>query len=228
MKRDWVEGVAQERAIAVVRATDVALGLAMASAVAAGGFRLIEVTWTSQDPVGLVTALRHHLPHCQIGAGTLCTPTAVAEAIAAEAQFCFMPHTTVGLIRVLTEAGIPAIPGALTPTEIITAWQAGASAVKVFPIQAVGGAAYVRHLRGPLGHIPLIPTGGVSLENGRSLIEAGAIAVGLSTALFPPAAIATQDWAAITRRAAQILGILRSPAPDPHALPDHDSGLPDV
>ncbi len=89
----------------------------------------------------------------------------------------------------------------MTPTEIVTAWDAGASGVKVFPIQAVGGASYIKALQGPLSHIPLIPTGGVTLENAKELIAAGAIAVGLAGELFPKDLIAAQDWTAIAQRA---------------------------
>jgi 2-dehydro-3-deoxyphosphogluconate aldolase/(4S)-4-hydroxy-2-oxoglutarate aldolase len=93
------------------------------------------------------------------------------------------------------------VPGALTPTEIVTAWDSGATCVKVFPIEAVGGANYIKSLQGPLGHIPLIPTGGVTLENAKEFIKAGAIAVGLSGDLFPKPLIAAQDWDAIAQRA---------------------------
>jgi 2-dehydro-3-deoxyphosphogluconate aldolase/(4S)-4-hydroxy-2-oxoglutarate aldolase len=96
---------------------------------------------------------------------------------------------------------VPIVPGALSPTEIVTAWKAGASSVKVFPIQAVGGASYIKALQGPLGHIPLIPTGGVTLENAKEFIAAGAIAVGLSGELFPKPLIVAEDWEAIAQRA---------------------------
>ena len=100
--------------------------------------------------------------------------------------------------------------GALSPTEIVTAWQAGATCVKVFPVQAVGGAAYIRSLQGPLSQIPLIPTGGVTLENAKRFLEAGAVAVGLSGDLFPQAAIATEDWQAVTARSQALVDQLRA------------------
>jgi 2-dehydro-3-deoxyphosphogluconate aldolase/(4S)-4-hydroxy-2-oxoglutarate aldolase len=93
------------------------------------------------------------------------------------------------------------IPGAFSPTEIVNAWQAGASCVKVFPISTLGGVAYVKSLQGPLGEIPLIPTGGVTLKNAEAFIEAGAIAVGLSSELFPPALLSEQNWQAIAKQA---------------------------
>ncbi len=100
------------------------------------------------------------------------------------------------------------IVGAMTPTEIVTAWQAGAASVKVFPISSLGNDAYIRSLLGPLGPIPLVPTGGVTSENAPALIAAGAIAVGLSTALFPSAEVLRGDWKAIETRSRYLLVLL--------------------
>ncbi|HEY9824132.1 MAG TPA: ketohydroxyglutarate aldolase, partial [Stenomitos sp.] len=93
----------------------------------------------------------------------------------------------------------------LTPTEITTAWHAGATGVKVFPSMALGGSEYIRHLQGPLGHIPLIPTGGVTLQNAGALIAAGAIAVGLGGDLMPQSAVSQQNWLEITQRMQHVL-----------------------
>jgi 2-dehydro-3-deoxyphosphogluconate aldolase/(4S)-4-hydroxy-2-oxoglutarate aldolase len=122
------------------------------------------------------------------------------NAIACGSQFCFTPHVNAELIKKAVQAEIPIIPGALTPTEIVTAWQLGANAVKVFPVQSLGGAEYIKSLQGPLGHIPLIPTGGVTLENALSFIQSGAIAVGLSGQLFPVNLIQSEDWLRIQKR----------------------------
>lgn len=188
----------QHRAIAVIRAGDISLGLQLAHAAAAGGIRLIEITWNSVQPQQLVSTLRQQLPYCTIGIGTALSVADLEHAAAAGAQFCFCPHTDAGLIETARALHIPIVPGALTPNEIVAAWQAGASAVKVFPISAVGGASYIRSLQGPLAHIPLVPTGGVTVENAGEMVAAGAIAVGLSTGLFPKTIVATHNWAAIT------------------------------
>ena len=132
----------------------------MAQAVAAGGMRLIEITWNSERAADLISQLQSELPNCVIGSGTLLTLEDLQGAIAAGAQFCFTPHTNLTLIQAAAKRQMPIIPGALSPTEIVTAWQAGAPCVKVFPVGAVGGAGYIRSLQGPLGQIPLIPTGG--------------------------------------------------------------------
>jgi 2-dehydro-3-deoxyphosphogluconate aldolase / (4S)-4-hydroxy-2-oxoglutarate aldolase len=206
----WLSLVRQQRAIAVIRVPQFDLGVHLAQAVAAGGMALIEITWNSDRPTQLIEHLRTQLPHCTIGAGTLLTAAQMQEAIASGAQFLFTPHVAPTLIERAIAAQIPIVPGALTPTEIVTAWQAGATCVKVFPIQAVGGAAYLQSLRAPLGDLPLIPTGGVTVENARTFLEAGAIAVGLSGQLFPRAAIEQADWQAITAQVRRLVEVVRS------------------
>ncbi|MBD2234871.1 bifunctional 4-hydroxy-2-oxoglutarate aldolase/2-dehydro-3-deoxy-phosphogluconate aldolase [Phormidium tenue] len=200
----------QHRAIAVIRTPDLNRGLAMAEAAATGGIHLIEITWNSYHPGDLVSKLRHRLPHCTIGVGTALSKADLKAAVGAGAQFCFCPHSDPALIQLAQQVEIPIVPGALTPGEVVAAWQAGATAVKVFPISAVGGVSYVRSLQGPLAHVPLIPTGGVTVENASAMVQAGAIAVGLSTSLFPTTAVAEQNWAAITTLAAQLVNTLAS------------------
>jgi 2-dehydro-3-deoxyphosphogluconate aldolase / (4S)-4-hydroxy-2-oxoglutarate aldolase len=198
--QDWLNLLKQHRVIAVIRTESIATGLAMAKAAAAGGIGLIEVTWNSNQPATLIERLRTELPHCIIGCGTLLNLGDIKNAIAAGAQYGFMPHVDPELIAYGRAQDWPIHPGALTPTEIMTAWNAGASGVKVFPVAALGGCEYIRNLQGPLNHIPLIPTGGVTLDNAKDFLEAGAIAVGLAGDLFPKAAVERQDWEEITRR----------------------------
>ncbi|MBW4459525.1 MAG: bifunctional 4-hydroxy-2-oxoglutarate aldolase/2-dehydro-3-deoxy-phosphogluconate aldolase [Nodosilinea sp. WJT8-NPBG4] len=200
----------QHRAIAVIRAPDLNQGLGMAEAAAAGGIHLIEITWNSWHPEDLVSKLRHRLPHCTIGVGTVLSEADLRDAVGAGTQFCFCPHTDLSITELAQEIKIPIVPGALTPNEVVAAWQAGATAVKVFPVNAVGGASYIRSFQGPLAHIPLIPTGGVTVENAGEMLKAGAIAVGLSTSLFPKVAVAEQNWAAVTALATQLVDTLAS------------------
>jgi 2-dehydro-3-deoxyphosphogluconate aldolase / (4S)-4-hydroxy-2-oxoglutarate aldolase len=199
-RADWFTLLKKHRILAVIRAPDRASGIAMARAAQQGGLRLIEITWDSEQPEELVSRLRQELSDCWIGAGTLLTLAEAKDAIAAGAQFGFSPFTDPALLDLGLSQAVPMVAGALTPTEIVTAWRAGAAGVKVFPISAVGGVAYIRSMQGPLPAIPLIPTGGVNLENAGALIEAGAIAVGLSTALFPKALVQQQDWDSIAQR----------------------------
>ncbi|MBD0336254.1 MAG: bifunctional 4-hydroxy-2-oxoglutarate aldolase/2-dehydro-3-deoxy-phosphogluconate aldolase [Cyanobacteria bacterium Co-bin13] len=203
-REDWLTLLQKHRLLAVIRAPDLAAGLAMARVAEQGGVRLIEITWDSEQPEELVGCLRQDLPHCWIGAGTLLTLAAAERAIAAGAQFGFSPFTDVSLLELGLKRAVPMVAGALTPTEIVTAWRAGAAGVKVFPVSAVGGATYIRSLRGPLPAIPLIPTGGVTSDNAKALLEAGAIAVGLSGSLFPPAQVQKRDWAGIAQRIEQL------------------------
>ena len=195
----WLTVLQQTRTIAVIRAAKIDQGRQMAQAVAAGKMQLIEITWNSDRPAELIEQLRTELPNCIIGTGTLLTLDQQKEALAAGAQFLFTPHVDRVMIGAARDRGIPIIPGALTPTEIVTAWQAGASCVKVFPVAAVGGASYIKSLQAPLGNIPLIPTGGVTLENAKEFIAAGAIAVGLSGQLFPPQLVESGNWEAIAQ-----------------------------
>lgn len=198
---NWLKLLLQHRIIAVIRTSELSLGRRMAQAMAASGISLIEITWNSADAPKLIRQLRQELPHCTIGTGTILNQEQLQEAIDAGVQFIFTPHVEPVLIACAVAADVPIVPGALSPTEIVTAWQAGASAVKVFPIQAVGGANYIKALQGPLGQIPLIPTGGVTLENALEFLTAGAIAVGLSGELFPKSLITTGDWKEIIIRA---------------------------
>lgn len=204
----WQELLKINRVIAVIRCNDVRLGLAMAKAVAQGGIKIIEITWNSSQPAQLIQTLTQQLPYCTIGTGTIVNLEQLEQAFAASAQFVFTPNVNRHLISAAITAGIPIIPGALTPTEIVTAWQVGASCVKVFPIQAVGGASYIKSLQGPLGEIPLIPTGGVTLDNAGDFIAAGAIAVGLSGELFPPSLVKQENWPAIAHNAQNLLDFL--------------------
>jgi 2-dehydro-3-deoxyphosphogluconate aldolase / (4S)-4-hydroxy-2-oxoglutarate aldolase len=201
---NWLEFVRSHQIIAVIRATDWRVGRKMAQAVADGGIKLIEITTNSDRPWELIAQLRAELPHCSIGVGTVLSLADVRNAISCGAEYIFTPHVDRDLIAAATKTGIPIVPGALSPTEIITAWHSGATAIKVFPIQAVGGASYLEVLQGPIGHIPLIPTGGVTVANAGNLLAAGAVAVGLAGALFPAAEIARSDWDIIRDRAANL------------------------
>jgi 2-dehydro-3-deoxyphosphogluconate aldolase / (4S)-4-hydroxy-2-oxoglutarate aldolase len=207
--QSWLTLVQQHRAIAVIRAPQLKLGREMAKAVAAGGMKLIEITWDSDRPAQLIQHLKADLPDCTIGTGTVLTVEQLRDAIAADVSYVFTPHLNLELIRVAVDREIPMIPGALTPTEIVAAWQAGASSVKVFPVKALGGASYIQCLQAPLGEIPLIPTGGVTIDNAKDLIAAGAIAIGLAGTLFPKQALESGNWDAITQQAQSLMNTLK-------------------
>ncbi|MEH2122570.1 bifunctional 4-hydroxy-2-oxoglutarate aldolase/2-dehydro-3-deoxy-phosphogluconate aldolase [Nostoc sp.] len=201
----WLSQLQKHQAIAVIRAPKIEVGQQMAMAVASGGIQLIEITWNSDRAGELISQLRLELPDCTIGTGTLFNVQQLQEAIASGAQFLFTPHFDSAMVQAAQEKNVPIIPGALTPTEIVTAWSQGASCVKVFPVQAVGGADYIKSLQGPLGQIPLIPTGGVTLENAKEFLQAGAIAVGLSSELFPKKLVTEGNWEAIASGAKNLM-----------------------
>jgi 2-dehydro-3-deoxyphosphogluconate aldolase/(4S)-4-hydroxy-2-oxoglutarate aldolase len=204
MANDSLETLQQEQVIAVLRAFPYTLGKQLAEAMRQGGIRLIEITWNSDQPEVLIPQLRDAMPDCVIGTGTILNLEELNRAIALGAQFVFTPHVNLQLIETAQAKNVPIIAGALSPTEIITAWQAGATAVKVFPAQAMGGIDYIKSLQGPLGNIPLIPTGGVTLDNAKAFLDAGATAVGLSSQLFPKALVEAEDWQRISQRAWQL------------------------
>lgn len=204
----WRQLLRQKRAIAVIRVRDYECGIQQAKAVAAGGIDLLEITWDSITPAKLIAQLRKELPHCTLGTGTILSAGNLKAAIAAGIEFAFTPHCDPCLIQIARDRELPVVAGALTPTEIMAAWQAGATCVKVFPVQSLGGAGYIKALQGPLSHIPLIPTGGVTLDSAQSFIAAGAIAVGLSGQLFPQEALHHRNWQEITRLARQLVSSL--------------------
>ena len=197
--QSWLTLLKKHRAIAVIRSSEKELAWQMASAVATGGIQFIEITWNTHKAAELIAQLRSEFPTFSIGTGTLLNLEQLQQAIDCGAQFLFTPHTEVAMIKTAVDAGVPIVPGAFSPTEIVSAWQAGATCVKVFPISALGGAAYLKSLQGPLGQIPLIPTGGVTLENAKVFIDAGAIAVGLAGDLFPKHLVENRDWRAIVQ-----------------------------
>jgi len=200
----WISLLQQYRIFAVIRASDAGTAYKMAIAAASGGMRLLEITWNTPNAESLILQLQAELPHCHIGTGTILNVEMASRAIAIGCKFMFTPHVDRSLIESANHAQIPIIAGAMTPTEILQAWQWGADAVKIFPAKLLGGHTYIKCLKPVFSDIPLIPTGGVSLENAISFLDAGAIAVGISTDLFLPQALINQDWQIIIDRAGAI------------------------
>jgi 2-dehydro-3-deoxyphosphogluconate aldolase / (4S)-4-hydroxy-2-oxoglutarate aldolase len=168
-----------------------------------GGVRAFELTLNEPEDKALA-ALRAAARHAkgtalEIGAGTVLTIEAAERAVDAGAWFLVSPHVDTELIEWAAGRQIPFLPGAFTPTEILAAWRAGASAVKLFPA-SVAGPAFVREFRGPFPHIPLLPTGGVTVETAPDFIRAGAVAVGLGSWL-----IGDREPAGITDRASDVV-----------------------
>jgi len=182
----WLLDLWQQPLIAVIRLlASHAQALAGATLAIRAGIRHIEITTQVPQYLQLVSHLRREHPQCWIGVGTVFNRQMAEQAWQAGAQFCVCPFTDENLICWGQEVGLPIVAGALTPSEIWRAWQAGAAAVKVFPAESLGGPRYLRHLQPVLGSLPLIPTGGVTLANAAEYLRAGAWAVGLAGDLFP-------------------------------------------
>src|SRR5262249_54682045 len=144
-----------------------------------------------------------------IGAGTVLDPEAASACVAAGARFIVSPSLNLETIKFCKAREIPVFPGALTPTEVVTAWQAGAIAVKVFAASAVGGPSYLRALKAPLPHIKLVPTGGVSLATAKDFIAAGAWALGVGSDLVNTKAIQSGDHESVAVTACNYVAAVR-------------------
>ena len=172
-----------------------------AEAIRAGGVTAIEFTLTTPGAIRELGPARARLgPGVLFGVGTVLTAEAAREAIEAGAEFVVAPNLNAAVIRTCRDVGVPVVPGAFTPTEVVQAWDLGASLVKVFPVGSVG-PRYIRDLRGPLPHIPLVPTGGVSLQTAETFIHAGAAALGVGGEMVSRDLLARRDFAEITLRA---------------------------
>jgi 2-dehydro-3-deoxyphosphogluconate aldolase/(4S)-4-hydroxy-2-oxoglutarate aldolase len=206
------ELIRRERFLAIIRTPTRAKARLCAEAARAAGARAIEITFGTPQCVELVTELAAAWPDTAIGVGTTMTPDAVRTAAAAGARFVVSPNVDAEVIRATREAGLVSVPGAATPTEIVSAWRAGATFVKVFPIVTLGGEAYVRLVRGPLPDIPLVVTGGVRLDAVAGLLAAGAVAVGGTNDLFPAELVAAGDRAGLVARAQAFRAAARGPS----------------
>jgi 2-dehydro-3-deoxyphosphogluconate aldolase/(4S)-4-hydroxy-2-oxoglutarate aldolase len=210
MKKDKVlKGLLASKAVAVIRMTDAAKLAKTAAALRKGGVTAFEVTMTVPGAVEIIRAMaRGKGPGVLIGAGTVLDAGAASDVIAAGADFVVSPITDGDMIMACREAEVLVVPGAFTPTEIAAAWRAGADIVKVFPATSLG-PQFFRDLRGPLPHIRVMPTGGVTLENAREFLEAGACCVGIGTALLDKKMIDADDWEGLASRARRLVGSLR-------------------
>lgn len=201
---DVVRAVEASGVVAVVRLEDLSAAVHVARALADGGVRGIEFTFTNPKAAAAITAAREALGDAAIvGAGSVLDAETARIAILAGAQFVVTPVTRVETIQLCTRYGVPIMSGAFTPTEILTAWEAGSAMVKVFPATALG-PGYLKDVRGPLPQIKLIPTGGVSVDNAGDFIRAGASAVALGSALVDPKLVAAGAWDELTARAQAI------------------------
>src|SRR6202041_3773731 len=177
MKKIAVLNVLREVGLVpVLRAQSVEQAMALADAIAAGGVTVLEVTMTVPGAIQVMRRLAEQRPDILIGAGTVLDQETARMCILEGAQFVVSPALNLSTIEMCNRYSIAVLPGALTPTEIVTAWEAGADVVKVFPAGALGGPKYLATLKGPLPQIKMVPTGGVSLATAAEFLQAGALA----------------------------------------------------
>src|ERR1700678_4253334 len=196
--------------VPVLRAQSVSHALALADAIAAGGVTVLEVTMTVPGAIHVMRKLAETRPDILVGAGTVLDPETARHCILEGAQFIVSPAFNLATIEMCHRYSIAVLPGALTPTEIITAWQAGADVVKVFPASAMGGAKYLTALKGPLPQVEMIPTGGVMLGTAAEFLEAGAFALGVGSDLVAVKAITEGRPGVVTEIAQKYMEIVRA------------------
>ncbi len=205
---DQVARLTRDGVVAIVRLDDLSSAVPLTEALIRGGVSTIEFTYTNPLAGKVIEEVRAAVGNrASIGAGTVLDPETARVAILSGAEFIVTPTLKVATIELCRRYSIPTVIGAFTPTELLTAWEAGASIVKVFPA-SVGGPGYLKDVRGPLPQVKLIPTGGVSKETAGAFIKAGAVAIAAGSNLVDAQSVAAADWDTIEQRARGLVGIV--------------------
>jgi 2-dehydro-3-deoxyphosphogluconate aldolase/(4S)-4-hydroxy-2-oxoglutarate aldolase len=196
--------------VPVVRAASGKQAMLAAEAVAAGGIPIVEVTMTVPGAIEVIAELaKTSGQQVLIGAGTVLDAETAQRCFDAGAQFLVSPGFDLATVQLANRSGKLIMAGALTPTEVITAWKAGSDFVKVFPCGTVGGAKYIKALKAPLPQIPMVPTGGVNLETAADFIRAGSAALGIGGELVSASALKSGNISEITQAARKYVTIVR-------------------
>jgi 2-dehydro-3-deoxyphosphogluconate aldolase/(4S)-4-hydroxy-2-oxoglutarate aldolase len=197
-----IEQLAAVPVVAILRAAGAGRFLQVGRVLYGAGVRAVEVTLTSEGALAALGRLREELPgDALLGVGTVRSVGDAERAVEAGAAYLVAPDFRAEVVAWAGERGVAVVPGALTPTEIAAAWAAGATAVKVFPVSAVGGPAYLKAVRAPLPEVPLVPTGGVGIDDIGAYLAAGAAAVGIGAPLLGDAGDPGGDLDALADRA---------------------------
>ena len=219
-RADLCRAIEEVGIVPVLRLSSASLVVRAVDALLAGGIPLFEITMTVPGAVDLIASLATRFSgRVIIGAGTVLTPEDARACIDAGAEFIVSPGLDRATVEAAHDRDIAIMPGALTPTEVIAAWKMGADMVKVFPCSAVGGAAYVRALKGPLPQVKLLPTGGVNLSTVRDYIMAGAAAVGMGSELVDGKTLRAGHDAELTQRARDLMTAIRAARSESGARP---------
>jgi 2-dehydro-3-deoxyphosphogluconate aldolase / (4S)-4-hydroxy-2-oxoglutarate aldolase len=212
-KRQVVERVRELGLVPVIRAQSPDEASRAIEAIRAGGIDVIEITMTVPGAIPLITEIAQRFPDAIVGAGTVLDAETARACILAGARFVVSPALDLGTIECCRRYGIAVLPGALTPTEVLKAWQAGADIVKVFPAGALGGPSYIKSLKAPFPQIELIPTGGVSVDTATAFIQAGAAALGVGADLVDLKALRDGKADLLTERARRYVEIVKAARP---------------
>jgi 2-dehydro-3-deoxyphosphogluconate aldolase/(4S)-4-hydroxy-2-oxoglutarate aldolase len=205
-----VKGIESTGVVAVVRLADARVAREVADSLIDGGVRAIEVTMTVPRAAAVIESITASAPpDVIVGAGTVLNAETAREVILAGAKFVVGPVLRPAVIEMCHRYDVAAMPGCFTPTEILTAWEDGADVVKVFPATALG-PQFFKDIRGPLPHVRLMPTGGVTCDNAGDWIVAGAVAIGVGTALVDPTVVATGCFDRIAANARHFIGAVRA------------------
>ena len=207
-KQAVLERITTTGVIPVIRAQSADEAAAAIAAIQAGGVSVLEITMTVPGAVELIREVTLRAKGALVGAGTVLDPETARACIDAGARFVVSPALNLATIAACRELGTAVLPGALTPTEVVAAWNAGADLVKVFPANALGGASYIKSLKAPLPHIRLVPTGGVNLQTAKDFIKAGAAALGVGADLVDLQALRRGEAELITERARKFLSLV--------------------
>ena len=200
--KETLAKILEEGVVPVIRVSSAAEAFEVAKAIQEGGISVIEVTMTVPGALDVMKEVSQKFGReVLLGAGTILDPETARAALLSGAQFLVTPTLNLDVIKNVQALQRGGHPGALTPTEILTAWEAGADLVKVFPIAQVGGPAYIRAVRAPLPQIPLVPTGGVNLQNAGEFIKAGAAAIAAGGELVDKKAVAEKKYSVIVENA---------------------------
>lgn len=209
-KSKVIEQIQKIGILPVLRADSVARALKIAQAIEAGGITALEVTMTVPGAIDVIRTLAEQAgDRILIGAGSVLDPETARLCMLAGAQFVVSPTLKVATIEMCHRYGVAVMPGAITPTEVLTAWEAGADIVKVFPCSAMGGASYLKAIKAPMPQLRLIPTGGVSLATAEEFLRAGALALGVGGDLVNSKASTESEYNTITETARKYLTILK-------------------
>lgn len=212
-KNEVLQHIANVGVVPVIRAEGQEEAIRVIDAIEAGGIPLLEITMTVPGALSVIEAVRRREKSAVVGAGTVLDPETARACILAGAQFIASPALDVGTIAICRRYSVPLICGALTPTEVVAAWSAGADVVKIFPCSAVGGASYIKALKAPFPQIALMPAGGVSLKTAADFIKAGSFALGVGSDLIDHKSIEEEDWntlaTAVSARAREYVRVVQ-------------------